>query len=327
MDSSHPFFYQQQDLEQRLRDAQQLQSDPEMAELAALELQNLATEKQQLDTAIQQYDAQISASPAASTGQKMTNCTIELRQGAGGDEALIWANDLMRMYVRFAEIMGLKTEYMDDLVLRVKGHTSVAEWSWPEREEAEDTPPSIPPTDLTAYELFKFESGVHRVQRVPATEAQGRIHTSTASVAVIPEVPKSAVEINDGDLEWQFMRAGGAGGQNVNKVNSAARLTHIPTGIVVVCRQERSQVQNRELALDLLRGQLWELQEEAQRRELGDARSAIGRAQRSEKIRTYNFPQNRVTDHRINVSWHNLSNILEGDLRAITAAMIVNLGE
>jgi peptide chain release factor 1 len=156
---------------------------------------------------------------------------------------------------------------------------------------------------------------VHRVQRVPATEAQGRIHTSTASIAVIPEVKKTAVEIKDTDLEWSFMRAGGAGGQNVNKVNSAVRLIHLPTGIAVSSRQERSQAQNREVALDMLRGQLWEIQEEARLKAEGNARSMIGRAQRAEKIRTYNFPQNRVTDHRINKSWYSLETMIEGDLK------------
>jgi len=155
---------------------------------------------------------------------------------------------------------------------------------------------------------------VHRVQRVPATESQGRIHTSTASIAVIPEVHKNAVTVHENDLEWSFMRAGGAGGQNVNKVNTAVRLIHKPTGIAISSRQERSQAQNREMALEMLRGQLWEIQEEERITKLGEARSAIGRAQRAEKIRTFNYPQNRVTDHRINQSWYNLESMVEGDI-------------
>jgi len=149
---------------------------------------------------------------------------------------------------------------------------------------------------------------------VPETEAQGRIHTSTASVAVLPEVPLNAVEIREEDLDWQFMRAGGAGGQNVNKVNSAVRLIHRPSGIAVSARQEKQQVQNRKIALDLLRAQLWEIEAEKRQTELGAARSVIGRAQRAEKIRTYNFPQSRVTDHRTKQSWYNLSEILEGGI-------------
>jgi peptide chain release factor 1 len=225
---------------------------------------------------------------------------MEIRQGAGGDEAKIWANDLMRMYLRFIETTTLKVDVIDELVMKIKGRTVLGEAG-----------------QLTAYEVFQYESGVHRVQRVPATEAQGRIHTSTASIAIIPEVQKNAVTINDGDLEWSFMRAGGAGGQNVNKVNTAVRLIHKPTGIAISSRQERSQAQNREMALEMLRGQLWEIQEEERLVALGKARSAIGRAQRAEKIRTFNYPQNRVTDHRINQSWYNLETMVQGNIGAM----------
>ena len=152
---------------------------------------------------------------------------------------------------------------------------------------------------------------------MPATEAQGRIHTSTASVAVLPEIAQNAVEIRDEDLEWQFMRSGGAGGQSVNKTSSAVRLTHRPSGIVVTSSRERKQAQNRQIALELLRAQLWEIEEEKKMAQQGQARSAIGRAMRAEKIRTYNYPQNRVTDHRIAVSWHNLDTIIDGDLEKV----------
>jgi peptide chain release factor 1 len=179
---------------------------------------------------------------------------------------------------------------------------------------SEEAAASTLPSVLYPYDILKYESGVHRVQRVPSTEAQGRIHTSTASVAVLPEIPARAIEIRDDDLEWQFIRAGGAGGQNVNKVNTAVRLTHKPTGTQVSARQERTQSQNREIALEILRSMLWEIEEEKRLQTIGQARSAIGRAQRAEKIRTYNYPQNRVTDHRITTSWYSLETILEGDL-------------
>ena len=232
------------------------------------------------------------------TGRK-GNCIMEIRGGAGGDEAKIWANDLLRMYLRFAENNKLKMEMIDDTIVKIFGKSEVNGQL------------------LTAYELLQFESGVHRVQRVPATEAQGRIHTSTASVAVLPEIPPAAINIREEDLEWSFMRAGGAGGQNVNKVNSAVRLVHIPSGIVVNARQEKKQDQNRKIALELLRAQLWEIEEEKKAKAEGEARSMIGRAQRAEKIRTYNYPQNRVTDHRTKQSWYSLETIMEGTISEI----------
>lgn len=226
---------------------------------------------------------------------------MEVRSGAGGDEAKIWGNDLIRMYIRFIEMHRLKVVYIDDMVIKVSGKTT----DFPELHKDGKN-------YITAYELFRYESGVHRVQRVPATEAQGRIHTSTASIAVLPEIHSKEIEIRDEDLDWQFMRSSGAGGQSVNKTSSAARLIHKPTGIAVVSRQEKKQEQNRKIALDLLRAQLWEIEEEKKQKELGLARSAIGRAQRAEKIRTYNFPQNRITDHRTKQSWYDLPNIMEG---------------
>jgi peptide chain release factor 1 len=296
MSSFNPYQAQLDELAHKIASSQQLLSDPDMAELAQAEITQLQKEKQMLEEAAAQLGGSNTDQPL--TSNDFVNCMIEIRQGAGGDEAKIWANDLMRMYQRFLEKTTLKFEFLDELVMKVKGRTLPTDAAEP----------------ITAYNLLKYESGVHRVQRVPSTEAQGRVHTSTASIAVIPEVQKNAIEIHEGELEWQFMRAGGAGGQNVNKVNSAVRLTHKPTGIVVSCRQERSQVQNREMALEMLRGQLWEIHEEQRVAALGKARSAIGRAQRSEKIRTFNFPQNRVTDHRIGQSWYNLDGILDGDL-------------
>jgi peptide chain release factor 1 len=234
---------------------------------------------------------------SADTEQDRRPAIIEFRAGAGGDEAKNWANDLERMYKRFAEIQGIKYELMDE-----------GTWLFSGR-------PSDPKLPQGAYGLFKWESGVHRVQRVPATESQGRIHTSTASVAVLPKIDAQKITVRDEDLEWQFFRAGGHGGQNVNKVSTAVRLIHIPTGITTVSTQERYQQRNREICLDFLRSKLWEIQEEERIAKLeATRRSAVGRGSRSEKIRTYNFPQNRVTDHRVGLSWHNLEAILEGDL-------------
>lgn len=293
----NPYQPQLDALASKIAETESLAQDPELGSLVAEELEQLKAEMKLLEDAAAQFGSSGEAVDQE-TGRK-GNCTIEIRGGAGGEEAKIWGSDLLRMYIRFIELHKLKLTYIDDNIIKVTGRAQLGEES------------------LTAYEVFQYESGVHRVQRVPETEAQGRIHTSTASVAVLPEVPQHAVEIREEDLEWQFMRAGGAGGQNVNKVNSAVRLTHRPTGIVVTARQEKQQVQNRKIALDLLRSQLWELEEEKRQKELGQARSVIGRAQRAEKIRTYNYPQSRVTDHRTKQSWFNLPEILEGNLEKL----------
>jgi peptide chain release factor 1 len=320
--SFNPYQFQIDDLKRRLEENRLLLNDPELAELAQLESSELTQQLAEMEKAAAEFESSTDSGSDA-TGEQITNCVIELRQGTGGDEAKIWGNDLLRMYIRFVEQLGLTFEYLDDEVIKVKGKVTnpelIAQLTGPSQREDAPQPATSQdlPTLLYPYDIFKYESGVHRVQRVPATEAQGRIHTSTASVAVIPEVKKTAVEINEADLSWEFMRAGGAGGQNVNKVNSAVRLTHIPTGIVVTSRRERKQDQNREIALDIMRGQLWEVQEEARLKELGKARSAIGRNMRAEKIRTFNYPQNRVTDHRINQSWYSLDTIIEGNLTDI----------
>lgn len=219
---------------------------------------------------------------------------IEIRSAAGGDEAKIWAADLARMYTRFANTRGWKVARPDTSTLKIKG--------------------------VKVFDLLRHETGVHRVQRVPRTEKRGRIHTSTATVAVLPQVKDAQININPVDLDWQFFRASGAGGQNVNKVNSAVRLTHKPSGIVIASSQERSQAQNREIALELLAVKLWEAAETKKESEVAGYRSAIGRGMRSEKIRTYNYPQNRVTDHRINKKWHNLEQVLDGALDKIVKA-------
>lgn len=220
---------------------------------------------------------------------------MEFRQGPGGDEARIWAADLMRMYSRYANILGWKVEQLDDLVIRIKG--------------------------ADAFTKLQYEAGTHRVQRIPTTERHGRIHTSTATIAVLPEIPENEILVRPEDIEWDFYRAGGKGGQNVNKVSSAVRIRHTPSGIVVQCQTERDQYQNRQVALGMLRAKLWERQLLEREQSMSEQRSIIGRGMRSEKIRTYNYAQNRVTDHRINKSWHNLEDIVEGKMQKITEAM------
>lgn len=217
---------------------------------------------------------------------------IEIRGATGGDEAKLWGQDLLRMYSRFAVKKNWKQAQIDELTLKVTGEN--------------------------AFDLLANESGVHRVQRIPTTEKRGRIHTSTATVVVLPEVKETDVHINPQDLEWQFTTAGGHGGQNVNKVATAVRLRHIPTGIVVQAREERFQEQNRIIALALLRTKLFEKQEEEKLKTVAGYRSVIGRGMRSEKIRTYNYPQDRITDHRLKKSWGNLESIIDGNLEKVT---------
>ncbi len=294
----NPYHHIIEELELKIAETEALLSDESMRDLVAEELQNLRSQRDGLIAAAgQMIDHDDSPTPAEAG--KKGNCSIEIRGGAGGDEAKLWAGEILRMYLRFCENHKLKTAMIDDLIVKISGSTN------------------LNGAVVTPFEIFKYETGVHRVQRVPTTEAQGRIHTSTASVAVLPEIPPTAITIREEELDWQFMRAGGAGGQNVNKVNSAVRLTHIPSGIAVSARQEKHQEQNRKIALDLLRSQLWELEEEKRQRELGTVRSLIGRAQRAEKIRTYNFPQNRVTDHRTKISWFSLENIMEGSIETL----------
>lgn len=216
---------------------------------------------------------------------------IEIRPGVGGDEAKIWAADLLRMYLRFAEKTGWKVTLLANNVLKIKG--------------------------TAVFSRLSQESGVHRVQRIPSTERYGRVHTSTATVVILPEISASEIKINPSDLQWDFYHSSSHGGQNVQKVSTAVRLTHKPTGIITSSERERFQQQNRELALELLRTKLWEKQELEKESQIADYRLVVGRGMREEKIRTYNFPQGRVTDHRAKKSWYNLEEIIDGKLDKI----------
>ncbi len=304
----HPYQDQIKIIEEQIKESQKMLQDDQLKQLAQDEITKLEKQKKQLLQASKDYQEALKEDDQTGKSVTKSNAIVEIRAGAGGDEAKIWASEIMRMYLRFCDQKKLKYKYIDDLVFKVQGKTAI---HFNENQKI----------TLYPFELLRFDSGVHRVQRVPSTESQGRIHTSTASVAVLPEISAKTIKINEEDLEWQFMRSSGAGGQSVNKTNSAVRLTHKPTNITVVARQERKQAQNREIALSLLRSQLWELQEEKRLSKIDKARSAIGRNMRAEKIRTYNFPQNRVTDHRINQSWYDLENILDGDLEEIISTV------
>jgi peptide chain release factor 1 len=285
----------------KLEDVQAMAADPEMAELAKeeiAELQNI------IEDQFQEMDRIIESSKEEDA--KPYGVTLEVRAGAGGDEAALFAEELANMYLKYAEIKGWQTS---------RNHVSAASVGGYKEGSFEILSPDV-------YDALRFETGVHRVQRIPATEKQGRIHTSTASVAVLPMRKKPKVEINMGDIDMEFSRAGGAGGQNVNKVESAVRVVHRPTGIDVRCESDRSQLKNRIKALELLTAKLEALHDEEEARKHAAVRKGqIGTGDRSEKIRTYNFPQNRITDHRIKESWHTIEATLGGNLQPIVDAM------
>jgi peptide chain release factor 1 len=271
------------------------EADLEMRELAVAELADTQAKFLKLEE-----ELKILLIPKDPNNDK--DCIVEIRGGTGGEEAALFAADLYRMYTRYAERAGWKTELMDwndtglggfkEVIFSLKGNG--------------------------AYGALKFESGVHRVQRVPETEAQGRVHTSAATVAVLPEVEDVEIEINPADLQFDTYRAGGKGGQNVNKVETAVRITHRPSGVIVACQQERSQFQNRERAMKMLRAKLYEAKIREQNADISAQRRLMVKSgDRSDKIRTYNFPQNRITDHRIGLTLYNLSEIIDGKLDEI----------
>lgn len=266
--------------------------DPEMEELARLEIESLVAEEADLERELKRL-----LLPQDPNDEK--DVIVEIRAGAGGDEAGLFAADLLRMYMRWAEDHKFKTEIMSANDTGVGGFKEVI----------------LNVRGKGAFSKLKYESGVHRVQRVPSTESQGRIHTSTATVAVLPEAEEVEVEVNLNDIKIDVFRSSGPGGQSVNTTDSAVRLTHLPTGIVISCQDEKSQLQNRIKAMRILRSKLYDLEMQRQIDELGTERkSQIGSGDRSEKIRTYNFPQSRVTDHRINKTVYRLDAVLNGDL-------------
>ncbi len=288
-------FRRYQDLEQQLADSRELleeSDDPELAELAELEIAELAGEASGLED-----DLRRMLLPKDRNDDK--NVIVEIRAGAGGDEAGIFAADLLRMYTRWSDDHKFKSEIM-----------SVSETGVGGIKEA-----ILEVRGKGAYSRLKYESGVHRVQRVPTTESQGRIHTSTATVAVLPEAEDVEIEIATNEMKVDVFRSSGPGGQSVNTTDSAVRLTHLPTGIVISCQDEKSQLQNRLKAVRILKTKLYDIEMQKQMEDLGAARrSQVGSGDRSEKIRTYNFPQGRVTDHRINKTLFQLEQILNGEL-------------
>jgi peptide chain release factor 1 len=273
--------------------------DNELIEMAETELKELEEKEEELEERIK-----ILLIPKDPDDEK--NVIMEIRAGTGGDEAGLFANDLLRMYTRFTELRGWKYELID---LSESGMGGVKE-------------AVVSISGKSVYGDLKFESGVHRVQRVPETEASGRVHTSAASVVVLPEVADVEVDVDQNDLRIDVYRSGGAGGQNVNKVETAIRITHIPSGIVVQCQDERSQLKNRQKAMKVLKARLYDMKVQEQTSEIAAQRkSMVKRGDRSDKIRTYNYPQNRVTDHRIGLTLYNLTNIMEGDLNEMIEKM------
>ncbi|HEY5728461.1 MAG TPA: peptide chain release factor 1 [Anaerolineales bacterium] len=268
------------------------EKDAELVALAETDIEDLTPKIEALET-------QIKSMLIPKDPRDEKDVIVEIRAGTGGDEAAIFAGDLFRMYTRFADEQRWKSEMLSENAIGVGGYKEVI----------------FEIRGKGAYSKLKYESGVHRVQRVPATESQGRIHTSTATVAVLAEVDEVEIEIPESDIEIEVYRSSGAGGQNVQKNSTAVRLTHKPSGMVVTCQDERSQLQNKLRALSILRARLYEIEEEKRRASIeSDRRSQVGTGERSEKIRTYNYPQNRVTDHRIGLSNYNLPAVMDGNI-------------
>jgi peptide chain release factor 1 len=286
--------------EKQLHEAEQLLNDPEMRELAESELDTLRSSAEDIENRIR-----VLLLPKDPNDDK--DVILEIRPAAGGEEAALFAGDLMRMYMRYAERISWKVEILNAQETGIGGYSDV----------------TLSVQAPGAFSQLKYESGVHRVQRVPATESGGRIHTSTATVAVLPEVEEVEVDINPNDIEMDVYHSASAGGQNVQKVATAIRLLHKPTGIVVTCQDERSQFQNKEKAFRMLRSRLYDRQQEMQVNARTETRrSQVGTGDRSEKVRTYNYPDGRVTDHRVGLTIYNLSAIMDGDIHQFIDALI-----
>ena len=283
-----------EELLKKIEEAKILLSDPTISELAKREIEELEAQKKALEQDLLRNNE---------TGEESLddrNVIMEIKGAAGGEEAKLWGEELLKMYIKFAQRNNFKVGQVDENAIEISGS---------------DT-----------FGFFKYEAGVHRVQRIPETEKRGRIHTSTAIISILPNLEDIDLHISPEDIEFEAFRAGGHGGQNVNKVSTAVRIKHKPTGIVVTCRTQRSQGQNRENAMKLLRAKLWETEVEKQNKIIGELKSTqVGKGMRAEKIRTYNFPQDRLTDHRINKSWHNLEKILDGELEKTVEDLSKNI--
>ncbi len=292
-------FDKYRDLERRIADDEASLADPELREIAELELPELQAERTRLEDSMRTLLLPVDPNDSKNT-------ILEIRQGEGGEEAALFAADLFRMYCRFAETHGWKVEILSTSEAAAGGMKEVIALV----------------TGKDVYGQLRFEGGVHRVQRVPATEAQGRIHTSTATVAVLPEAEEVDVQVDDKDLEISIAASGGPGGQGVNTTNSAVQILHKPSGIIVKCQDERSQLKNKAKALKVLRARLLDIErEKADAAEASARRSMVSTGERSQKIRTYNYPQNRVSDHRIKLTLNKLDRIIEGDLSELVTAL------
>jgi peptide chain release factor 1 len=281
------------------------EGDAELREMARAEAESLDQKRAALDSKLQDLLA-----PRDALADKPA--IVEIRAGTGGEEAALFAADLFRMYSRFAEKRGWKVEVMEGSGTELGGYREIV----------------FSVSGDAVYECLRWESGVHRVQRVPATEASGRIHTSAVTVAVLPEMEETEVEIREQDLRIDVMRSGGPGGQSVNTTDSAVRITHLPSGLVVHCQDEKSQIKNKAKAMRILRARLFELEDQRRQAErAAERKSMVGSGDRSERIRTYNFPQNRITDHRINLTLYKLELAMEGDIDELVDALVRNARE